>query len=199
MSRLPNRCTTIDRKTKETQIALSVDLDGSGRGEIATGIGFFDHMLNLFAAHALVDLEVRADGDLHIDGHHTVEDVGIALGEAFRAALGEKRGINRYGHFTLPMDETLVTAAVDFSGRPYFVFDVRFQTSKIGDFDTELLSEFWQGFATAAGCNLHQHMHYGTNAHHIAEAVFKATARAVRMAVAYDSRREGVPSTKGSL
>ncbi len=193
------RSSTISRNTKETQITLTVNLDGSGRSEIATGIGFLDHMLTLFAAHSLIDLDVKATGDLHIDAHHTVEDIGIALGQAFSTALGKKEGINRYGHFTLPMDETLVGVAVDFCGRPCFVYGVEFKHPKIGEFDTELVHEFWQGFSASASCNLHLLLHYGTNGHHVAEALFKAAARAVRMAVETDPRRQGVPSTKGVL
>ena len=193
------RTATITRSTKETHITLSVNLDGNGRTDIATGVGFLDHMLVLFAAHSLIDLDVKATGDLHVDAHHTVEDVGITLGQAFTAALGTKEGIHRYGHFTLPMDETLATAAVDFCGRPWFVYNVEFKSPKIGGFDTDLVHEFWQGFSAAAVCNLHLTLHYGTNGHHIAEAVFKATARAVRMGVAIDSRQPGVPSTKGVL
>ncbi len=193
------RTALIVRETKETQIKLSLDLNGTGRSEIATGVGFFDHMLTLFAAHSLIDLTVSARGDLHIDAHHTVEDIGIALGEAFQKALGDKKGIGRYGHFTLPMDETLATAVVDFCGRAHIVYRVRFETEKIGEFDTELVHEFWQAFATAAACNLHLMIHYGTNGHHVAEAVFKSAARAVRMAVAIDPRQTGIPSTKGTL
>ncbi len=193
------RTSTIARTTKETQVALEINLDGTGCAEITTGIGFFDHMLTLFAAHSMIDVKLDVKGDLEVDGHHTVEDVGIVLGQAFVAALGDKRGIRRYGHFTLPMDETLATVAVDFSGRPFLVFNATFPASKIGRFDTELVHEFWQGFTAAAGCNLHQIIHYGTNGHHIAEALFKATARATRMAVEPDPRQTGIPSTKGML
>ena len=193
------RPSTIIRNTKETQITLSVNLDGNGRANVATGIGFFDHMLTLFAAHSLIDLDIKATGDLYIDAHHTVEDVGITLGQAFAAALGTKEGIRRYGHFTLPMDETLVTAAIDFCGRPCLVYNVEFKNSKIGGFDSELVHEFWQGFGMAAACNLHLLLHHGTNGHHIAEALFKAAARAVRSAVEVDLRQPGVPSTKGVL
>ncbi|MCL2745318.1 MAG: imidazoleglycerol-phosphate dehydratase HisB [Planctomycetaceae bacterium] len=193
------RTATITRNTNETQIDLTLNLDGSGKAEISTGLGFFDHMLTLFAAHSLTDLTLTVKGDLHVDGHHTVEDTGIALGQAFAAALGDKTGIRRYGHFTLPMDETLVTAAVDFCGRNCFVYDAGFASQKIGEFDTELVHEFWQGFAAAANCNLHIIKHYGTNGHHIAEAIFKAVARAVRMAVEFDARQTGIPSTKGTL
>ena len=193
------RTTTITRSTKETQVTLSVNLDGSGRSSVSTGVGFLDHMLTLFAAHSLIDLDVKASGDLHIDAHHTVEDIGIVLGQAFTATLGTKERIRRYGHFTLPMDETLVGAAVDFCGRPCFVYNVEFKNPKIGGFDTELVHEFWQGFSAAAACNLHLTLHYGANGHHIAEALFKAAARAIRMSVEVDPRQQGVPSTKGVL
>ncbi|MDR2705680.1 MAG: imidazoleglycerol-phosphate dehydratase HisB [Planctomycetaceae bacterium] len=193
------RTATINRNTKETQISLTLNLDGNGTSSISTGVGFFDHMLTLFAAHSMLDLNIDAQGDLHVDGHHTVEDVGIALGQAFAQALGDKRGIRRYGYFTLPMDETLATTAIDFSGRPCFVYKVEFQKTKIGLFDTELVHEFWQGFVNSSACNLHQILHYGENSHHIAEALFKATARSVRMAVETDPRQSGVPSTKGTL
>jgi imidazoleglycerol-phosphate dehydratase len=193
------RTATINRNTKETQISLTLNLDGNGTSTISTGVGFFDHMLTLFAAHSMLDLNIGAQGDLHVDGHHTVEDVGIALGQAFTQSLGGKRGIRRYGYFTLPMDETLVTAAIDFSGRPCLVYQVGFQTPTIGLFDTELVREFWQGFVNTAMCNLHLVLHYGENSHHIAEALFKATARSVRMAVELDPRQPGIPSTKGTL
>ena len=193
------RTATIDRKTAETDIQLQLDLDGTGESDIATGVGFFDHMLVLLAKHAAFDLSVRAVGDLHVDQHHTVEDVGICLGLAVREALGDKAGIRRYGHFTLPMDEVLVTAAVDLGGRPYFVFNVAFSTHKIGDFDSELVEDFWQAFSINAAANLHITAHYGRNSHHLAEGVFKATARALRMAVGADDRIVGVPSTKGTL
>lgn len=187
------------RQTKETDIELLLDLDGASRSQIATGVGFFDHMLDLFARHAAIGLTIKATGDLHVDQHHTVEDVGIVLGAAFAEALGGKAGVRRYGHFTLPMDETLVTAAVDFGGRPYLVYRVELPAAKVGDFDSELLPEFWQAFANNAAANLHIVLHHGRNTHHIAEAVFKATARAVRMAVEHDPRISDVPSTKGSL
>ena len=193
------RTAKIDRKTAETDIQLQLDLDGTGKSEISTGVGFFDHMLVLLAKHAAFDLDVRAAGDLHVDQHHTVEDVGICLGLALREALGDKAGICRYGHFTLPMDEVLATAAVDLGGRPYFVFNVDFSTPKIGDFDSELIEDFWQAFAVNAAANLHITAHYGRNSHHLAEGVFKATARALRMAVQADDRIRGVPSTKGTL
>lgn len=193
------RQTTITRQTKETEITLRLNLDGTGNSITETGIGFLDHMLTLFAGHSLIDLDIQAKGDLHVDGHHLTEDIGIVLGQAFVQTLGDKKGIRRYGFFTLPMDETLFTAAVDFSGRPHFVDKVEFLQPKIGDFDTELIHEFWQGVAMAGLCNLHQLLHYGTNSHHIAEAMFKGTARAVRAAVEYDPRQPGIPSTKGTL
>ncbi len=193
------RTAKIDRKTAETDIQLQLILDGTGKSDIATGVGFFDHMLTLLGKHAAFDLEIRAAGDLHVDQHHTVEDVGICLGMAVREALGDKAGIRRWGHFTLPMDEVLVTSAVDLGGRPYFVFNVDFPTQKIGDFDSELVGDFWQAFAVNAAANLHITAHYGRNSHHLAEGVFKATARALRMAVGADDRISGVPSTKGTL
>jgi len=194
-----SRSASIQRKTAETDIQLELNLDGSGSSTIDTGVGFLDHMLTLFAKHGVFDLTVKAVGDLHIDQHHTVEDTGICLGQAVRQALGDKQGIRRYGHFTLPMDETLVTSAVDLSGRAYLVDRVEFPTSKIGEFDTQLVEEFWQAFAGNALCNLHLVLHHGRNSHHISEAVFKATARALRMAVEHDPRSPGIPSTKGSL
>jgi imidazoleglycerol-phosphate dehydratase len=193
------RTATIQRKTAETDIELELDLDGSGQSTIDTGVGFLDHMLVLFAKHGVFDLRVKAIGDLHIDQHHTVEDVGICLGQAVRQALGDKKGIRRYGHFTLPMDETLVTTALDLSGRAYLVYRVDFPSTTIGQFDTQLVEEFWQAFAGNALCNLHLLLHHGRNSHHISEAVFKSTARALRMAVELDPRSPGVPSTKGSL
>ncbi|GHT21665.1 imidazoleglycerol-phosphate dehydratase [Planctomycetales bacterium] len=193
------RTSAIQRNTKETQIAVSLNLDGQGTSGIKTGIGFFDHMLTLFAAHSLTDLTVECQGDLHVDGHHSVEDTGIALGQAFSEALGNKSGIRRYGFFTLPMDETLAAAAVDFSGRAAFVYNVQFQNAKIGEFDAELVKEFWQAFTNAAKCTLHLNLHYGSNGHHIAEALFKSAARAVRNAVEIDNRQQGIPSTKGVL
>lgn len=193
------RTATISRKTGETEIELTLDLDGTGTPQISTGIGFFDHMLTLFARHGLFDLMVAAQGDLHVDFHHTVEDVGICLGRAFAHALGDKRGIVRYGSKTLPMEETLVTSAVDLSGRMWFVSKVEYPTEKIGAFDTELVETFWQAFAANALANLHQVLHHGSNSHHIAEALFKSTARALREAVAVDPRQTGVPSSKGTL
>jgi imidazoleglycerol-phosphate dehydratase len=189
----------IERKTAETQIVATIELDGSGRAEVDTGVGFFDHMLTLLAKHAAIDLRVEAQGDLHVDQHHTVEDVGICLGQALRQALGDKSGIRRYGHFTLPMEETLATAAIDLSGRYYLVFQAQFPSTKIGDFDSELVEDFWQAFAANALCNLHVLVHYGRNSHHISEAIFKAAARALRMAIENDPRQPGVPSTKGTL
>ena len=171
----------------------------SGRADIKTGVGFLDHMLDLFAKHGAFDLAVRADGDLHVDQHHTVEDTGICLGQALNEALGDKVGICRYGHFTLPMEESLVTSAVDFSGRYALGFNAPVPAAKIGDFDSELLEDFWQATAANALCNLHVLLHYGRNSHHICEAVFKATARAMRMAVETDLRMPCIPSTKGTL
>ena len=196
---LTTRTVAVSRNTKETQISLTLNLDGSGQSEIATGLGFFDHMLILFAAHSLVDLTLQCNGDLHVDGHHTVEDTGIALGQAFAEVLGDKTGLRRYGHFTLPMDESLATAAVDFSGRASLVYNVEFQSPQVGQFDTELVHEFWQGFVNAAKCTLHLTLHYGTNGHHIAEALFKVAARSIRAAVEVDPRQQNIPSTKGML
>jgi imidazoleglycerol-phosphate dehydratase len=193
------RTALIKRKTAETEIELELNLDGSGQSSIDTGVGFLDHMLVLFAKHGVFDLRVKAVGDLHIDQHHTVEDVGICLGQAVREALGDKQGIRRYGHFTLPMDETLVTTAIDLSGRCYLEYRVEFPSTTIGAFDTQLVEEFWQAFAGNALCNLHLLLHHGRNSHHISEAIFKSTARALRMAVELDPRSPGVPSTKGSL
>lgn len=193
------RTAKIHRETGETKIDLSIDLDGTGKVSIRTGVGFFDHMLTLFAKHGLFDLTVQADGDTHVDDHHTVEDVGICLGQALREALGDKAGIVRYGSLTLPMEEVLVTAAVDLSGRVWFVDKTSFPTQKIGTFDTELVREFWQAVAANVPMNLHLVLHHGGNSHHIAEATFKATARALRQAVAVDPRQAGVPSSKGVL
>ena len=193
------RTATITRTTTETDITLSVNLDGTGVADIQTGLGFFDHMLTLLAGHALIDLSVRCVGDLHVDGHHTVEDVGRAFGTAIRECLGERRGIRRYGHAIIPMDESLVTAAVDLGGRATCVLAVEFPVPAIGNFDTELVEVFWESVAATAGANIHAILHHGRNGHHIAEAVFKATARALRMAVETDPRQPGIPSTKGSL
>lgn len=195
MSRVAN----VERSTKETDITVELNVDGGGAANVKTGVGFFDHMLELLARHAAFDLTVHAEGDLHVDQHHTVEDVGICFGQALKQALGDKAGIRRYGHFTLPMEETLVTSAVDLSGRYFMVFQPTFPTPKIGDFDSELVEDFWQATAANALCNLHVLLHHGRNSHHISEAVFKATARALRMAVEADPRESGVPSTKGTL
>lgn len=194
------RSATITRKTAETDITVTLNLDGSGRYDNATGVGFFDHMLDQLARHALIDLTVRATGDLHIDDHHTVEDTGIALGQALAQALGDKRGIRRYGACLLPMDDALVRAALDLSGRPYLVWAVDFPAARIGSFDTELVREFFQAFSTHGGITLHLDRLHGINSHHIAEAAFKAVARALREAVEGDPRRaDAVPSTKGTL
>jgi imidazoleglycerol-phosphate dehydratase len=193
------RTAQIDRKTSETHVRLSLDLDGSGRADVVTGVGFLDHMLTLLAKHAVIDLTAEAKGDLEVDQHHTVEDVGICLGQALKQALGDKSGIRRYGHFTLPMEETLATVAIDLSGRYAMVFRADFPSAKIGDFDSELVEDFWQAVAANALCNLHVLVHYGRNSHHISEAIFKAVARALRMAVETDPRTAGVPSTKGTL
>ena len=194
-----SRTANIDRQTAETKISLKLDIDGTGSSQIDTGVGFLDHMLTLFAKHGLFDLEVRCQGDTHIDAHHTTEDIGICLGQAFAKALGDKRGIQRYGHITLPMEETLVTAAVDLSGRNYVVFNAPMPAAKIGEFDSELVEDFWYSFASNALCNYHILLHYGRNTHHIAEAIFKASARALRIATTADARQTGIPSTKGVL
>jgi imidazoleglycerol-phosphate dehydratase len=193
------RTAKIDRQTRETQIRLELNLDGGGTGSWQTGVGFLDHMLELFTRHGALDLKVEAKGDLQVDQHHTVEDVGICLGQAVKQALGDKMGIRRYGHFTLPMEETLCTTAIDLSGRYYFIFNAAFSSPKIGDFDSELVEDFLQAFAANALCNLHVLAHYGRNSHHVAEAIFKSTARALRMAIEADDRMTGVPSTKGTL
>jgi imidazoleglycerol-phosphate dehydratase len=193
------RTATISRQTAETSVQLTLSVDGSGTSSVATGVGFLDHMLTLMAKHAAMDLTVAAQGDLEVDQHHTVEDVGICLGQALRQALGDKSGIRRYGFFTLPMEETLCTTSIDLSGRYAFVFRADFPAAKIGDFDSELVEDFWQAAAANALCNLHVNVPYGRNSHHIAEAIFKATARALRMAVEPDPRMTGVPSTKGTL
>ena len=194
------RSATIERKTKETEIAVTLDLDGTGRADIATGVGFFDHMLDQLARHGLIDLTVRCKGDLHIDQHHTVEDVGIAIGQALKKALGEMRGITRYADTHLAMDEALTRCAIDVSGRPYLVWKVAFTRDKVGDFDTELFKEFFQAFAQNAGITLHIENLYGENNHHIAETCFKAVARTLRTAASIDPRQtDRVPSTKGKL
>ncbi len=194
------RTATVSRKTSETEISVSVDIDGSGRFEVSTGVGFFDHMLEQLSRHSLVDITVRATGDLHIDDHHTVEDTGIALGQALSGALGERRGISRYASIDLAMDETLTAAAIDISGRPFLVWNVAFPSAKIGTFDTELVREFFQALAQNAGITLHVNNRYGANSHHIAETCFKAVARALRAAMAPDPRQaDAIPSTKGTL
>lgn len=187
------------RKTKETQIALKLSLDGRGRASINTGIPFFDHMLELFTKHGNFDLQIKAQGDLAVDGHHTVEDIGLVLGETFRQALANKSGINRYGFFILPMDEALAECALDISGRPFLKFDAKFKKMKIGKFDAELIEEFWRAFVTQAGITAHIRLLSGANLHHQAEAIFKCMARALRMAVARDPLIKGIPSTKGIL
>jgi imidazoleglycerol-phosphate dehydratase len=195
-----SRVATIDRKTNETQVSVSLGLDGSGKADVQTGVGFLDHVLELFARHALFDLTVRCEGDLHVDQHHSVEDVGIALGQAFARALGDKKGIARYASFDLPMDETLSRVSIDISGRPFLVFRTTFPREKIGTFDTELVREWFQAFAIQAGITLHVETFYGENAHHIAESCYKGLARALRQAVSLDPREAGrVPSTKGLL
>jgi imidazoleglycerol-phosphate dehydratase len=194
------RKATVKRTTKETDIAVSVDLDGRGTGAIATGIGFLDHMLDLLSRHSRIDMTVKAAGDLHIDHHHTAEDVGIAIGQAVKQALGDMRGITRYADVHLPMDETLTRVAIDVSGRPFLVFKTAFAHDKIGTFDTELVREWFQAFAMNAGITLHVETLYGANDHHISESCFKGLARALRAAVAVDPRsKDEVPSTKGSL
>ncbi len=193
------RTASIDRKTGETDIKLLIDLDGDGSGRRESGIGFLDHMLDLLAKHSLMDLDLKAVGDLHVDDHHTTEDIGIALGQAVDKALGNRAGIRRYGHFTLPMDECLVTAAVDLGGRYAFEYQAAIPTAKIGTFDSELVEHFWQSFAANANCNLHVLLHHGRNSHHISECVFKSIARAIRMAAESDPRSDAVPSTKGVL
>jgi imidazoleglycerol-phosphate dehydratase len=189
----------IARQTRETDIRLKLDLDGQGRAEVGTGIGFLDHMLELFARHSLTDLSVACTGDLHVDGHHTTEDVGICLGQAIDRALADRAGIRRYGHAVLPMDEALVTAAIDLGGRAYWVWDVVMPAPKIGTFDSELVADFWQAVCTQARMNLHVILHHGRNTHHVSEAVFKAAARALRDACELDPKSGGIPSTKGTL
>ena len=190
----------IHRTTAETEIAVAVDLDGTGAYDNHTGVGFFDHMLDQLARHSLIDITIKADGDLHIDDHHTVEDCGIALGQAIAQALGDKRGIRRYGHFNLAMDDAQVACALDLSARPFLVWNLPFPTQKIGTFDTELVREFFQALATHGGITLHVDLIHGVNSHHIAEAAFKAVARALRMAVEHDPRLgDALPSTKGAL
>lgn len=193
------RAARLTRRTAETEIELELCLDGSGRAEVHSGVGFLDHMLALLACHAALDLKLRAAGDLKVDDHHTVEDIGICLGQAVRQALGGKEGIRRFGHCLLPMEECLASAAVDLGGRAFFVFQGELPAAKIGQFDSELVPDFWHAFAHNALCNLHIIVHYGRNTHHMAEAVFKAAARALRMALERDPRMPDVPSTKGVL
>ena len=194
------RSAEVSRKTKETEISVSVHVDGKGKADISTGVGFFDHMLDQLSRHSLIDMTIKAKGDLHIDDHHTVEDTGIALGQALSKALGERRGITRYASIDLAMDETLTRAAIDVSGRPFLVWNVAFSSPKIGTFDTELVREFFQALAQNAGITLHVTNHYGANNHHIAETCFKAVARVLRAALEPDPRQpDAVPSTKGSL
>ncbi len=189
----------VDRQTKETKISVDIALDGNGKTDIHSGIGFFDHMMNLFAAHGLFDVKLSCNGDIEVDGHHSVEDIGIALGEAFKEALGDKRGITRYGSFYLPMDEALVLVALDISGRPFLVYDGGEMAPMIGGYDTELTEEFLRAFAFHAGITLHVKVLYGTNSHHKVEAIFKALGHALRIAVSQDTRVDGIPSTKGIL
>ncbi|MBQ3323106.1 MAG: imidazoleglycerol-phosphate dehydratase HisB [Firmicutes bacterium] len=194
------RAVEVNRATAETTIAIKLGLDGSGGSDIQTGVGFLDHMLQLFAKHGKFDLGIRCSGDTYVDDHHTVEDVGIALGEAFAKALGDKKGINRYGSAIIPMDEALILTAVDFSGRSYLGFALDIPTAKVGTFDTELVEEFWQGFTRNAACNLHIRQLAGTNSHHIIEGAFKSAARSMREAVKIDEAfAEEIPSTKGVL
>jgi imidazoleglycerol-phosphate dehydratase len=197
---MSSRSAEVSRTTKETDIAVSVAIDGKGRSDIATGVGFFDHMLDQLSRHSLIDMTVKAKGDLHIDDHHTVEDTGIAIGQALSKALGERRGIMRYASIDLAMDETLTRAAIDVSGRPFLVWNVAFPTEKIGTFDTQLVREFFQAFSQHAGITLHVTNHHGANSHHIAETCFKAVARVLRTATERDPRQpDAVPSTKGTL
>ena len=193
------RTAEIHRETGETKIELKLNLDGTGVADLHTGIGFLDHMLHLLTRHSMIDLTVHAIGDLHVDAHHTTEDVGICLGKAILQALGDKSGIRRYGSFTLPMDETLVTVALDLSGRAYFVWKADVPVEMLGSFNSPLAEEFWQAVASNALMNFHVVCHYGKNTHHIIEAIFKASARALRQAVEMDPRMSGVPSTKGTL
>jgi imidazoleglycerol-phosphate dehydratase len=196
---MPNRTAQLSRKTKETDINLSLNLDGKGTAAVQTGVGFFDHMLDLLARHSLIDLSVAAKGDLNVDSHHTVEDVGIVLGQALEKALGDKRGIYRYGWAIVPMDESLAQVAIDLSGRPAFVFNVKFSGETIGQFPVELIEEFLKSLSTSGKLNLHVNVPYGTNNHHISEAIFKGLAKALRQATSVDPRNDDVPSTKGSL
>jgi imidazoleglycerol-phosphate dehydratase len=194
-----DRTAEIFRQTKETKVKVSINLDGSGKTSIETGVGFFDHMLELLGRHSLIDLTAQAEGDLQVDSHHTVEDVGIVLGQAIEKALGDKKGISRFGWATVPMDETLASTAVDLSGRAAFVYNAKYRGGSIGQFPVELVEEFFKAIATSARLNLHINVAYGTNNHHIAEAIFKSFAKALRQAVSLDPRQTDVPSTKGSL
>lgn len=194
-----SRKATVERTTSETNITVKLTVDGSGESKIDTGVGFFDHMLTLFAKHGLFDLEVTAKGDLEIDGHHTVEDVGICMGQAFEKALGDKKGITRYGFFMLPMNEALATVSVDISGRPFLAYNMDMSTSRIGGFDTDLTHEFFQAFVNNSGMTLHIRLQAGTNPHHVIEAVFKGFGRALDQATTQDPRISGVQSTKGVL
>ena len=194
-----SRNASVIRKTKETDINLAINIDGSGKSNISTGVGFFDHMLEGFSKHGFFDLDVKVEGDLQVDAHHTVEDTGIVLGQAIAEAIGDKKGIKRYGSFILPMDDALVLCAIDLCGRPYFKFNLEFPTEKIGQFDAELIREFFYAISYKCGMNLHMKMLSGLNSHHIAEAAFKAFAKALDEATSYDNRIEGILSTKGSL
>lgn len=193
------RSTTVNRKTKETDIRMILNIDGTGQADVSTGIGFLDHMLEGFCRHGFFDLKCKVDGDLHVDGHHSVEDVGIVLGQAIKEAIGDKKGICRYGFFLLPMDESLALCAVDLSGRPYLAFDCQFPAQRVGDLDTELVREFFYALSYSAGMNLHIRMLSGGNTHHMIEAIFKAFAKALDQACGLDERVTGVPSTKGVL
>ena len=194
-----DRTADLSRQTRETKVQVALNLDGTGEADLETGVGFFNHMLELLSRHSLIDLTVRAEGDLDVDFHHTVEDVGIVLGQALEKALGEKKGIGRYGWAIVPMDESLAQVAIDISGRAAFVFNVDFKGPAIGTFDVELVREFFKAFANTAKMNLHVSVPYGENNHHISEAIFKATAKALRQAVSIDPRNPAIPSTKGSL
>lgn len=196
---METRCASIERNTKETKISFMINLDGNGKTDIHTGIGFFDHMLNSFARHGFFDLTCHVDGDLDVDCHHTIEDVGIVLGQAIKEALGEKKSIKRYGSFILPMDETLILCSLDLSGRPYFYFDIPFTVDRVGEYDTEMVREFFYAVSYSCGMNLHFKWFHGTNNHHLIEAVYKAFAKALDEAVTIDPRISGVLSTKGSL
>ena len=194
-----SRDASIIRKTKETDINLMINIDGSGKSNVSTGVGFFDHMLEGFSKHGFFDLDINVNGDLQVDAHHTVEDTGIVLGQAIAEAIGDKQGMKRYGSFILPMDDALVLCAIDLCGRPYFQFDLEFPTEKIGSFDTELVREFFYAISYKCGMNLHMKMLSGVNSHHIAEAAFKAFAKALDQATSIDERIDGILSTKGSL